>query len=463
MNKRTMAKWCGAGMIAGAVFFVPATSFAQGGGFDPSEFLKRMDANGNGMLEPDEVSGRAAGFVRSAAERAGLDPNQPLSIDKIAEAMKKAAEERRSGDENRDKDRDRGKDQDRRDGKTPPAPPLVPGFGEELDLTPPPGFTVPLSSSGSRYQRPLEERFEKAVIDRVDDMLRQYDRNKNQSIDYETDEGREVRWQYPASRSDKNNDGRLDREELCYRIADILGSRERRDEDKNRSGGSSGDGRGGDDSDKVRRYAEGLLRQYDSNRNGQLEKDEWSKMRGDYEKADANHDGVITLDELTERLKNYSRDEGSSSSNRSRSDSGGRSGYWNREGDSKNAEGGMRFLTPLERLPKGLPTWFTRNDANQDGQISMAEYSTTYNETTAAEFMRLDHNGDGIITAEECLAGEKESQTASSGSASSASPSAGATSSASSAPPARPEAESRDYRGRWPSGSSGSYGSRGRR
>lgn len=450
MLMRTVASFYGVGLLAGALL-LSSPVYAQRGGFDPTDFLKRLDTNGNGSLEPDEVSGRASGFVRSAAERAGLDPSKPLPIDKIAESMQRAAEERSRGessdrDSDRDRDdRDRDRDRSDRRSSTPP-PPLVPGFGEEVVLNPPPGFNVPLSTSSNRYQRPLEERFEKAVIDRVDEMLRQYDRDKSQSIEYTTREGRDVTWQYPPERSDRNNDGRLDREELCYRIADILGSRERREtsgsssSSSSRSSGSSGSG----ESDRYRRYAEGLLRQNDENRSGQLERDEWSKMRGDYEKADSNRDGVITLDELTTHLTNYSRDDESSSSSSSRgrsTEGGSRDGYWGRE-EGKTEAGSSRFLTALERLPKGLPTWFTRNDMNQDGQVSMAEYSTIYNETTAAEFTKYDHNGDGMITAEECLAGPKEPATTATSSTAGATP-----------PPASVR----------PTGGPPSFGGRGRR
>src|SRR5688500_2327772 len=56
-------------------------------GFDPTELLTRMDANKNGQLEPDEVSGRARGIVERLAERAKLDPKQPLPIEKLTAAI----------------------------------------------------------------------------------------------------------------------------------------------------------------------------------------------------------------------------------------------------------------------------------------------------------------------------------------------------------------------------------------
>ncbi len=381
----------------------------RGGGdsrrFDPTEILKRMDQNGNGQLEPEEVSDRGRRFIGEMASRAGLDANQPLPIDKLVAAA--------TGESNEDSAKPPSDNSSSSSKTKAESPPLVPGFGVATTGQIPPGFDVPLDKAG-RFKRPLEERFEKAVLDRVDDMLRQYDENKDGKIDLLGEEGKRARWQNDPKASDLNSDGKLDREELCYRIAKIMGSRERTEDDR----GSSS--RGKDDSSearaKVRRYAEGMLRQYDENKNGVLEKDEWSKMRGEPGKADLDRDGTITLDELTDRVGNYASDSSSSSSNnssttssdssRSRSPWGSRSRGETSSRDSADTKGG-RFLTPTERLPKGLPTWFARNDADGDGQVKMAEYSTSWNDTTVAEFARYDLNGDGVITPEECLLGEK--------------------------------------------------------
>lgn len=64
-----------------------------------------------------------------------------------------------------------------------------------------------------------------------------------------------------------------------------------------------------------------------------------------------------------------------------------------------------RFLTAWERLPKGLPSWFTDLDTNCDGQITMCEYGTEKEWTNelVAEFATHDLNNDGIVTPIECL------------------------------------------------------------
>jgi len=52
-------------------------------------------------------------------------------------------------------------------------------------------------------------------------------------------------------------------------------------------------------------------------------------------------------------------------------------------------------------MPSGLPSWFTSKDANGDAQVSMSEYSKSWNDRTAAEFQKYDRDNDGIITPEE--------------------------------------------------------------
>ena len=164
------------------------------------------------------------------------------------------------------------------------------------------------------------------------------------------------------------------------------------------SGSSSGSPSSGSPSvaDRIRGYAANLVRQYDTDKNGSLEKEEWSQMSTDPKDADRNHDGHITLDELATWLLAYSQ-------GRSTSNGGSSSGSKLAANTTSAGKRSYRFLSPAERLPKGLPDWFAQKDANGDGQVSMAEYSTTWTEEAAAEFAKYDRNNDGVITAEECL------------------------------------------------------------
>jgi hypothetical protein len=58
---------------------------------------------------------------------------------------------------------------------------------------------------------------------------------------------------------------------------------------------------------KVLRYAQRLVEQYDTNHDGQLEKAEWQKMRGNPAIVDRDHDGLITVDDLARYITIYGR------------------------------------------------------------------------------------------------------------------------------------------------------------
>jgi len=158
--------------------------------------------------------------------------------------------------------------------------------------------------------------------------------------------------------------------------------------------------------EKARPMAEDVMRRYDKNQNGQLEREEWKGMPGDPESADGNDDGVISFDELTARLGEHLRKRSEESSPDSRESSDSDTSPGKAEGSKRRKW--YRFRTPTERLPEGLPEWFTGRDADADGQVSMAEYSDVWSESKVAEFERYDLNHDGILTPRECLKAEKE-------------------------------------------------------
>jgi len=140
------------------------------------------------------------------------------------------------------------------------------------------------------------------------------------------------------------------------------------------------------------------------------------QMKSSFRDADANGDGIITLDELTAKLGNYSQPRRSaapqtasapstttvaSSGSSSRASSNG-SGSSSDSGSSSKKS--FRFLSPQERLPRGLPEWYSRKDADGDGQVSMSEYARSgWSDALADEFQKYDMNGDGVVTPEECL------------------------------------------------------------
>lgn len=147
---------------------------------------------------------------------------------------------------------------------------------------------------------------------------------------------------------------------------------------------------------------EAAMRWFDRNRNGVLEREEWGRLPGNPEEIDQNRDGRITGDEFAAFMAQRQRRWGQG--NDSRDDRGEEE-----EEPSvvtsfvSRGEGSYRFRSARERLPSGLPGWFGDRDANRDGQVSMAEYSRTWNDSTVRDFTRYDRNNDGVITAQEAL------------------------------------------------------------
>ncbi|HUT11971.1 MAG TPA: hypothetical protein VMY42_15835 [Thermoguttaceae bacterium] len=275
------------------------------------EIMRNWDANGNGMIDAEEVS--SSSMRKSYAERiigqAGLEVKFPVSISKIQEGLNKRA----GGDAG-------GSSSSSSSGGFSTES-KVPGFGVETKESAPPGFGKP------------------------DD-----DRSEGGSRD---------------SSGGSSGSG-----------------------SSSHSGGSSGH-----DSDRLREHARSLLKQYDKNESGVLEKDEWSQMHRSHWSADRDHDGKITEHELAGWLEDYSQ---------KKSDWGS-----SRDGGSDDPPT-YRFLTAMERLPGELPEWFTEKDVNGDGQVTMAEYESDWTDTKADEFARLDPNNDGVVTPRECLAAENE-------------------------------------------------------
>lgn len=406
------------------------------GGFDPSEWYKRMDANGDGIIQPSEMSDRTRSFLERS-KPPGIDLSQPIPISKLVDAFNAArANEERSRSESGSSGSSGGSSSGSGGGAAAPAG--IQGFGGTPTKSGPPGFNVPLSSS-SRGGGSIEQRYSRQVIEYVDRMLADYDRNRDGILD--ANEISQGRWQNDPRESDLNKDGKLDKNELLERIAKRLGNS---GGGSSSSGGSSGSSSGGassaDEREKFKKYAESLVKQHDNNKNGVLDRDEWSNVKSITKETDLNNDSVVTIEELTVKLTNDAKQAAapsgggsSSSSSSSGSGRGGPPSYGSRSsrsgsgGDGKNAEvRSYRQKSPLERLPKGLPDWFARNDADGDGQIVMAEYSTSWSESKATEFAKFDLNGDGVVTPVECLkAQELEKSSSSSSSSSSTSSSSG--------------------------------------
>ncbi len=176
---------------------------------------------------------------------------------------------------------------------------------------------------------------------------------------------------------------------------------------------SSRGGSGGEQDERAQGFAEMMMRRYDRDGNGVLERDkgEWEGVRGDPNEIDRNHDGRIDRDEMVARVASYmGGNRGGDQGDDRGGDRGDRGGGRDRDQGADGKEGSKesrksyRFLSATERLPEGLPSWFSERDGNKDGQVTMAEYSSSWDDSKAREYLRYDLNDDGIVTPGECLA-----------------------------------------------------------
>lgn len=236
----------------------------------------------------------------------------------------------------------------------------------------------------------------------------------------------------PAGSSGDSRQGlqRLDMDELG---GDSLGDGTFRASDRRASEPTPG---------KVLRYVEALIRKHDTDGDGVLSEHEWRGAAGNPQAADIDHDGIITPEELVERILVYSRHRslrlvrpainppltgmpsgaepgvvddqsplgGEQGSRQSRPDevaAGDLEGA-DAERVREQARRSRKFYIPRDRLPAGTPEWFIDRDADGDGQITMREFSAKWSPEVAAEFSAYDRNGDGVITAAEAAAGARK-------------------------------------------------------
>jgi Ca2+-binding EF-hand superfamily protein len=424
----------------------PLGGFSPFGG-GPSDFLRRMDNNGNGMLDPDETQGRARFFLeRIAADVPGIDLNRPIPIDRLTQAMERMRQQRSSGSSSGPpmsgspsgsasagpSSGGPSSGGSSRSRSTAPEP-LVPAFGVVEALTIPPGFGAAGAIESVRVEpddtRQAEERFQR------------YDANRDGVLS--TEEVKNGRWSDDPMVYDRNGDGKLTVNELAVRYArrrtqqtgsSPSGSSTSPSSRSPSSGtssvsvvASSSSGSGDQRTDMV----DGIVRRYDRNGNGVLEKEEYSESRF-IGPADANNDGKITREEITtyfqSRMSGFGRGDDRSGGGGSSwfgrggdrgdggSDASRGSFFTPREGGGRDSGGGRNGSTPApasvpsyrfrraeERLPENLPAWFAQNDQNANGQVSMAEFSSAWTDQLVADFRQFDLNRDGVITPQECL------------------------------------------------------------
>jgi len=338
--------------------------------------LEKLDRNNDGLLQFEEVPERMRPFLKRQAEARGLDPQKPVPIARLvgsdggeatASAKEPDAQQASGGDEKKAGDtEDSGKpnaadpekeaskgEPDAKDATKPDGKPKQPqSASSETNL----GFAV-AASSPSAPQVP--------------------------GFGAEQDEPK-----VPGFATGERSDSAGTADAGAGSVGEEPASTKKSDYAAR----------------KIRRYAESLLKQYDKDKSGVLEPEEWKKMRGDPRRSDSNDDGIITVDELHSRLSSYSKRRGSWSSSPASSSRRSKPVGYRTSGKADGRTYGSRGR---RELPEGLPSWFSLRDRNGDGQVAMAEFASSWTDAKAAEFLRWDLNGDGLLTPAECLAAEK--------------------------------------------------------
>lgn len=174
----------------------------MGGGFDPSQFLTRMDTNGNGSLDPDEAQGPARFMLeRMARDNPKIDLTKPIPMSTLTEAFQRMRGGGPGG----------GGPGGVSDEEIlePENNSLVPGFSTKQEKIPVPGF----GASGEKFSVKIDER----DLKEADDRIKRYDKNSDQALD--ENEMKEGRWNDSPMQYDRNRDGKLSRQELATRQA----------------------------------------------------------------------------------------------------------------------------------------------------------------------------------------------------------------------------------------------------
>jgi len=352
----TDLKWslvCVAILLGNAFFGDPL--YAQSG---LRASLERLDTNGNGEIDPDEITPLARPYlerlVRTRSRRSRrLSLDRPIKIDKLQEAAR-AYSALRNGASGRDV---------RLEGESTVRPfglnsdqPLIPEFG----------------LAEVKYPYTQDD------LDEADRTLRRYDRNRDGYIDRAEAARNDWTHRNPFD-EDLNKDDRLSRLEMAQRYARRRLLDDASDELRKKAWRTGGEIRSRTRKNRERRdnsrsrrrrgseywLTASVLRRFDSNRNGRLELQEAQRLGIPFSRIDIDRDGELSRDEL------------------------------------------YKFLTGMQdeagNLSEGLPGWFYELDVDRDGQVEMSEFATKWTTAKLKEFTSLDRNDDGLLTPSEVV------------------------------------------------------------
>lgn len=314
------------------------------------EALQKLDRDGDGDVEPHEITPQARPFLERIARGRRLSLDRDNRIEEWQEAARiYFAMQNGASDESIQVQ----------------ANSTIRGFGTEEDQPLIPEFGL----SEVMFPYTTED------VEDAERMLRRYDENNDGFVDRQ--EAKDGQWsRVDPFEMDFNRDDRLSRmemiqryarrrqlsedaEELIQRVRRVgsgvrpveTSSRSSRDEYSWWRNGSS------------HWLSASMLSRFDLNRNGRLEAAEYKSLGLPVAQIDIDRDGELSREELHNHVSQLQEAAGDESA--------------------------------------GLPGWFYELDADDDRQVSMVEFSQDWSPLKLLEFESLDVNGDGLLTASE--------------------------------------------------------------
>ncbi len=380
----------------------------RGRGGDPSEFVKRLDRNDNGVIDPDEQQGPAQFLIsRLQAQDSSIKPGQPIPLSKLSEGFEKMREGRGRGGG------DRGVDPREAAREALEVELLVPGFGSDFAPEPVGGFGPAAEMWAVRTTEEDEERAARTI--------RRYDRNRNGQLD-----GREMRRLSGNPLDfDRNGDENLSPQELAVhyarqRVAEEEAREQNRGDDR---GDRPEEHRESDAPDpyngrnsfrvvSIRELPEGVpgwFEDKDADGDGQVAMaeyaDKWSNdLVEEFMAWDANGDGMVTVDEVLRGVESglsstaaSSRGSSARGSDRASVRASDDEPRVSSSGDrSPNGDAPQETVEPDDKLIQYAETIIDRYDENEDGELTASEWESMLLNPAPA-----DSDRDGRISVKE--------------------------------------------------------------
>jgi hypothetical protein len=300
-------------------------------------------------------------------------------------------------------------------------------FGDESV----PGFGVnPLMLDGKIID--LEKKYDRRVLDFVNRTMEQYDKNKNGIL--ERNEWASVSWRSDPRESDLDNDGMLTKAEMAERLASRSrdggrdggrdGDRGRDRGDDRRGGGGPPGGfrRGGGDSERGEERGRGgrggrggfdpaeMVRRMDRNQDGVIQPDEIDERARQFmaSRMGIDFSRPVRVEEIAGRIQQRMQERREAGRSRERErraeqeqeeEAAARDAY--RVTGAERLKNRMSYRSAGAGLPDTLPDWWGDRDANEDRQVTLAEYLANQQDKSIDAFSDLDLNRDGVVTAGE--------------------------------------------------------------